>query len=154
MRQHWPKKLETPRCKNHLKMRLLRPIKNASKMFRLVQNFLRPTFFKVQFHTPQMQSAACIRHSLSVYLHHQMTDKRILFFCNKFHLLLRELQSCDLCSQHRLSIFFLYFEEKQGVLYTSFNFELSLNKSILRKFYIYTLHRSTAQGREHNVSRV
>ena len=77
--QHWPKTLETPRCKNQLKTRLLRPIKNASKILTLDQNFLRPTFFKVPFYTPQMQSAAYIRHSLSVYLHHQMTDIEGIF---------------------------------------------------------------------------
>lgn len=62
-------------AKNHLKTRLLRPIKNASKISSLGQNFLRPTFFKV--YTPQIQSAAYIRNSLSVYLHHQMTDTGI-----------------------------------------------------------------------------
>ena len=77
--QHWPKTFETPRCKNQLKTRLLRPIKNASKILTLDQNFLRPTFFKVPFYTPQMQSAAYIRHSLSVYLHHQMTDIEGIF---------------------------------------------------------------------------
>ena len=134
--QHWPKTFETLRCKNQLKTRLLRPIKNASKILTLDQNFLRPTFFKVPFYTPQMQSAAYIRHSLSVYLHHQMTDIEGIFV--NYVCFIACLENCRVVTfvHHIISqSFFFTLKRNKGYSIHHLNFfDLSLNKSILHKF--------------------